>query len=228
MERSRLKEAQKWVRTTRATAGVSRIRTGSGSRPRTRSPGPGHRRGRSTTRERPAVPLVPRRRAEHVVQRARPARRGRPRRPDGADLRLSRSPGQDASTPTPSCGTRWRVFAGALASLGVGKGDRVIVYMPMVPEAVVAMLACARLGAIHSVVFGGFAAEGTRRADRRRDPEGDRRRVGRDRAGPRGRVQADHRRRPRAGSAPAGPHDRPAARGHARQNSASAISTGPR
>lgn len=49
-------------------------------------------------------------------------------------------------------------FAGALASLGVAKGDRVIVYMPMIPEAVVAMLACARLGAIHSVVFGGFAA----------------------------------------------------------------------
>jgi propionyl-CoA synthetase len=48
-------------------------------------------------------------------------------------------------------------FAGALASLGVEKGDRVIVYMPMVPEAAVAMLACARLGAIHSVVFGGFA-----------------------------------------------------------------------
>ena len=49
-------------------------------------------------------------------------------------------------------------FAGALARLGVQKGDRVIVYMPMVPEAVVAMLACARIGAIHSVVFGGFAA----------------------------------------------------------------------
>ena len=49
-------------------------------------------------------------------------------------------------------------FAGALAALGVGKGDRVIVYMPMVPEAVIAMLACARLGAVHSVVFGGFAA----------------------------------------------------------------------
>ncbi|MEZ5549322.1 MAG: propionyl-CoA synthetase [Pseudomonadales bacterium] len=47
--------------------------------------------------------------------------------------------------------------AGALAALGVGKGDRVIVYMPMIPEAAVAMLACARLGAIHSVVFGGFA-----------------------------------------------------------------------
>ncbi|MFQ6016666.1 MAG: propionyl-CoA synthetase [Kiloniellaceae bacterium] len=49
-------------------------------------------------------------------------------------------------------------FAGALAGQGIGKGDRVIVYMPMVPEAAIAMLACARLGAIHSVVFGGFAA----------------------------------------------------------------------
>jgi len=50
-------------------------------------------------------------------------------------------------------------FAGALASLGVVKGDRVVVYLPMVPEAVVAMLGCARLGAVHSVVFGGFAAQ---------------------------------------------------------------------
>ncbi len=49
------------------------------------------------------------------------------------------------------------LFAGVLRSLGVGHGDRVVVYMPMVPEAVIAMLACARLGAIHSVVFGGFA-----------------------------------------------------------------------
>ncbi|WP_116113038.1 propionyl-CoA synthetase [Austwickia chelonae] len=48
-------------------------------------------------------------------------------------------------------------FAGALRSLGVVKGDRVVIYMPMVPEAVIAMLACARLGAVHSVVFGGFA-----------------------------------------------------------------------
>jgi propionyl-CoA synthetase len=48
-------------------------------------------------------------------------------------------------------------FAGVLAGLGVGRGDRVIVYLPMVPEAAVAMLACARLGAVHSVVFGGFA-----------------------------------------------------------------------
>ncbi|UFN47373.1 AMP-binding protein [Roseomonas sp. OT10] len=49
-------------------------------------------------------------------------------------------------------------LAGALAARGVGQGDRVVVYMPMVPEAAIAMLACARLGAIHSVVFGGFAA----------------------------------------------------------------------
>ena len=49
-------------------------------------------------------------------------------------------------------------FAGALLALGVTKGDRVIVYMPMVPEALVAMLGCARIGAIHSVVFGGFSA----------------------------------------------------------------------
>lgn len=48
--------------------------------------------------------------------------------------------------------------AGALAALGVTKGDRVVIYMPMIPEAAIAMLACARLGAIHSVVFGGFAA----------------------------------------------------------------------
>ncbi len=48
-------------------------------------------------------------------------------------------------------------FAGGLASLGVTTGDRVVIYMPMVPEALIAMLACARVGAIHSVVFGGFA-----------------------------------------------------------------------
>jgi propionyl-CoA synthetase len=49
-------------------------------------------------------------------------------------------------------------LAGALAALGVAPGDRVVIYMPMVPEAAMAMLACARLGAVHSVVFGGFAA----------------------------------------------------------------------
>jgi len=50
-------------------------------------------------------------------------------------------------------------FAGVLSEHGVAKGDRVIVYMPMIPEAVISMLACARIGAIHSVVFGGFAAK---------------------------------------------------------------------
>ena len=54
--------------------------------------------------------------------------------------------------------SRTAKLAGALAALGVGRGDRVVIYMPMVPEAAIAMLACARLGAIHSVVFGGFAA----------------------------------------------------------------------
>ena len=49
-------------------------------------------------------------------------------------------------------------FAGVLTRLGVGRGDRVIIYMPMVPETVVGMLACARIGAVHSVVFGGFAS----------------------------------------------------------------------
>jgi len=54
--------------------------------------------------------------------------------------------------------TRVASLAGALRAKGIGKGDRVIIYMPMIPEALEAMLACARLGAIHSVVFGGFAA----------------------------------------------------------------------
>ena len=50
------------------------------------------------------------------------------------------------------------LFAGALKNQNIQKGDRVIIYMPMIPEAVIAMLACARIGAIHSVVFGGFAS----------------------------------------------------------------------
>jgi len=60
-------------------------------------------------------------------------------------------------------------FANVLKSLGVKKGDRVAIYMPLVPEAAVAMLACARVGAIHSVVFGGFSAESLR--DRINDSE---------------------------------------------------------
>src|SRR5262245_31226815 len=60
-------------------------------------------------------------------------------------------------------------FANVLRKLGVGKGDRVAIYLPMIPEAVVAMLACARIGAPHSVVFGGFSAESLR--DRINDAE---------------------------------------------------------
>ena len=52
--------------------------------------------------------------------------------------------------------------AGALRALGVGRGDRVAIYLPMIPEAAIAMLACARIGAVHSVVFGGFSAESLR------------------------------------------------------------------
>ena len=50
------------------------------------------------------------------------------------------------------------LFAGALKNQGIEKGDRIIIYMPMIPEAVITMLACGRIGAVHSVVFGGFAA----------------------------------------------------------------------
>ena len=50
-------------------------------------------------------------------------------------------------------------FANVLKSLQVNKGDRVCIYMPMIPEAAIAMLACARIGAVHSVVFGGFSPE---------------------------------------------------------------------
>ena len=70
------------------------------------------------------------------------------------------SPVTDSTRTITYCELRDLVatFAGALRQQGIEKGDRVIIYMPMIPESVVAMLACARLGAIHSVVFGGFAA----------------------------------------------------------------------
>ncbi len=60
-------------------------------------------------------------------------------------------------------------FANGLRSLGIGKGDRIAIYMPMIPELAVAMLACARIGAIHSVIFGGFSPEAI--ADRVNDAE---------------------------------------------------------
>ena len=80
-----------------------------------------------------------------------------PRRPAGDHPRLPVT-GTKATITYAELRDRVARLAGALAARGVGKGDRVVIYMPMVPEALVAMLACARLGAIHSVVFGGFAA----------------------------------------------------------------------
>ncbi|MFC7668905.1 AMP-binding protein [Hymenobacter humi] len=72
-------------------------------------------------------------------------------------------------------------FAGGLRALGVGLGDRVIIYMPNLPEAVVAMLACARIGAVHSVVFGGFAPHEPGCAHRRCPAPGHHLRFGRHR-----------------------------------------------
>jgi len=68
-------------------------------------------------------------------------------------------PGEDATITFRSLHEQVCKFANVLKSRGVKKGDRVSIYMPMVPEATVAMLACARIGAVHSVVFGGFSAE---------------------------------------------------------------------
>ena len=94
-------------------------------------------------------------------------------------------------------------LAAVLGDLGVGKGDRVIVYMPMIPEAIVAMLACARIGAIHSVVFGGFAAkELATRIDDARAQAGAHREL-RHRAGAARRIQAAARSGDRPGQAQA-------------------------
>ena len=95
---------------------------------------------------------------QHLLERARPPRR------DGAAT-SPRSIYDSPVTGTKKTFTYGRMLsevqtlAAVLNDFGVGKGDRVILYMPMIPEAVFAMLACARIGAIHSVVFGGFAAK---------------------------------------------------------------------
>ncbi|MET0440792.1 MAG: propionate--CoA ligase [Casimicrobiaceae bacterium] len=71
---------------------------------------------------------------------------------------ISTETGQEARYTYRELFVEVNACAGALRELGVGRGDRVLIYMPMIPEAVFAMLACVRVGAIHSVVFGGFAA----------------------------------------------------------------------
>ncbi len=118
-------------------------------------------------------PLVRRRRLQHLLQRASTGMW----RPGAASRRRSstipRSPAPRRRSPTRNCCFEVSTLAAMLQDFGVGKGDRVILYMPMVPEAVFAMLACARIGAVHSVVFGGFAAKELANAHRRRQAEGD-------------------------------------------------------
>ena len=101
-------------------------------------------------------PVVRRRRDQPVPQRGRPPPRGA-RRSEGAGLDLHRSR-QDAVVHLPGAHGEVNRVAAMMQSLGVSSGDRVIIYMPNIPEAVFAILACARIGAVHSVVFGGFAA----------------------------------------------------------------------
>ena len=104
----------------------------------------------------------------------------------------------DDATPTRELLDEVARFAGVLRGLGVETGDRVVIYMPMVPEAVIAMLACARLGAVHSVVFGGFAPHELAMRIDDATPKVVVSRVVRHRAGPRRRVQAAARRGARA------------------------------
>ncbi|HET7766274.1 MAG TPA: propionate--CoA ligase [Burkholderiales bacterium] len=89
----------------------------------------------------------------NAVDRHLAARAGQP-----ALVYISTETGEERSTTYAELHAEVQRAAAMMKSLGVAKGDRVIVYMPMIPEAVVAILACARIGAIHSVVFGGFAA----------------------------------------------------------------------
>ena len=107
---------------------------------------------------RAVLSLVQGRPAQHLLQCGRPACRGRPRRAGGDHPRQSGDRQRPDDHLRPSCRTWSPISPGRWSRSGVDKGDRVIVYMPMVPEALVAMLACARIGAVHSVVFGGFAA----------------------------------------------------------------------
>ena len=106
-----------------------------------------------------------------LPQRGRPPCRRRAGRPGRADPRQRDDRQLQRASPIASCATRWWRLPRCFQDLGIVKGDRVIIYMPMVPEAVVAMLACARIGAVHSVVFGGFASQRAGDPHRRRDAQ---------------------------------------------------------
>ena len=143
-------------RTTRRSGRTRRPNSSTGS-----SPGTRRSTGSSPT------PLVRRRHAQRVVQLPRPARVAGQRRPGRVPLgRRTRRHPHDHLRRT---ARRGAAFANVLKSLGIEQGDRVNIYLPMIPEAAVAMLACARIGAPHSVVFGGFSAQSL--ADRINDAE---------------------------------------------------------
>ena len=97
-------------------------------------------------------------RAECRRQLHRPAS-GQARRPDRDHLGRRRSQRQQAHHLSATCIDEVCRFANVLKARGVKKGDRVTIYLPMIPEAAYAMLACARIGAVHSVVFGGFSPD---------------------------------------------------------------------
>ena len=139
-----------------STSAPSMTRKGSGPRPPRTSTGSGAGTVCSTTR--PPFTAGSPAAAEHLLQRARPARRARARQ--AARARSTTAPVTDTVRAFTYAELRDQVAQlrrAPSAAQGVEKGDRVIIYMPMVPEAVFAMLACARIGAVHSVVFGGFA-----------------------------------------------------------------------
>ncbi|MBL6751793.1 MAG: acetate--CoA ligase [Nevskia sp.] len=81
------------------------------------------------------------------------------KRADKVAIRFEGEPGDVATLTYRQLHEETCRLANALKSLGIGKGDRVVIYLPMTPQAVIAMLACARIGAVHSVVFGGFSAQ---------------------------------------------------------------------
>ena len=106
----------------------------------------------------PVRQVVRRRQAQRRLQLRRPPRRARPRRQ--GRLPLDRRAGRHPDDHLRATSMREvQKAANALRELGVAKGDRVAIYMPMIPELPIAMLACARIGAPHTVVFGGFSAE---------------------------------------------------------------------
>ena len=83
-------------------------------------------------------------------------------RGDKVALLWEGEPGEERRSPTRELHAEVCRFANVLKALGLVAGDRVAIYMPMIPEAAIAMLACARIGAPHTVVFGGFSAEALR------------------------------------------------------------------